>query len=200
MRHTTLGPAVKTSDPGSAPRGAGRAVGGIRAQGKNPGRRASSPSTLLPSRPFVCADPKNSARTRSPAPASADSLQRPSPFATELARRGIIERDPPHEETAPRIGISTHHELPRAIESAGTDDLGQRPPLTQRPRRCCILPVERESTFGGADSRIGTPPATPTRSATAARLPRRCSLWRRRPGGRRLSRSSWIFGGDGPCV
>ena len=123
MRHTTLGPAVKTSDPGSAPRGAGRAVGGIRAQGKNPGRRASSPSTLLPSRPFVCADPKNSARTRSPAPASADSLQRPSPFATELARRGIIERDPPHEETAPRIGISTHHELPRAIESAGTDDL-----------------------------------------------------------------------------
>ena len=36
----------------------GRAVGGNRARAENPGRRASSPSNVLPSRAFVCADLK----------------------------------------------------------------------------------------------------------------------------------------------
>ena len=51
-------PAVKTSNPRLSPRGAGRAVGGIRAWAENSGRRASSCSTLLLSRAFVCADVK----------------------------------------------------------------------------------------------------------------------------------------------
>jgi hypothetical protein len=41
------GPAVKTSGPRLSPCGAGRAVGGIRAWGENPGRRASSSMTVL---------------------------------------------------------------------------------------------------------------------------------------------------------
>ena len=41
-------PAVKTSSPRLAPRDAERAVGGIRTWGENPGRRASSLTTVLP--------------------------------------------------------------------------------------------------------------------------------------------------------
>ena len=41
-------PAVKTSNPCLPPRDAQGAVGGIRAWGENPGRRASSPVTVLP--------------------------------------------------------------------------------------------------------------------------------------------------------
>jgi hypothetical protein len=55
VRH---GPAVKTRSRGLSPRGAGRAVGGIRAWAENSGRRASSCSTVLLSRAFVCADVK----------------------------------------------------------------------------------------------------------------------------------------------
>jgi hypothetical protein len=69
------GPAVKTSNPRLAPRGAGRAVGGIRAWAENPGRRASSCSILLLSRASVCADVKavlrelsDSSTGRSPRP------------------------------------------------------------------------------------------------------------------------------------
>ena len=46
-RSTATGPAVKTSNPRLSPRGARSAVGGIRARAQNPGRRASSCSTLL---------------------------------------------------------------------------------------------------------------------------------------------------------
>src|SRR5436305_3059807 len=49
------GPAVKTSSPCLPPRDAERAVGGIRTWGENPGRRASSPTTVLPFGPFACA-------------------------------------------------------------------------------------------------------------------------------------------------
>jgi hypothetical protein len=51
-------PAVKTRSRGLSPRGAGRAVGGIRARAENSGRRASSCSTVLLSRASVCADVK----------------------------------------------------------------------------------------------------------------------------------------------
>ena len=65
-------PAVKTSSPRLPPRDAERAVGGIRAWGENPGRRASSPTTVLPlaclntrtSKKSVRALPRNHRRTR----------------------------------------------------------------------------------------------------------------------------------------
>jgi hypothetical protein len=59
------------------------AVGGIRAWGENPGRRASSDTTVLRFGPFAYADLKKSART-SPR-ASADSRQPPGPTPTDHA-------------------------------------------------------------------------------------------------------------------
>jgi hypothetical protein len=52
------GPAVKTSSPCLPPRDTERAVGGIRAWGENPGRRTSSPRTVLPFGRYACADPQ----------------------------------------------------------------------------------------------------------------------------------------------
>ena len=52
-RGNCTGPAVKTSNPRLTPRGAGRAVGGIRTWAENSGRRASSESTVLLLRPLV---------------------------------------------------------------------------------------------------------------------------------------------------
>jgi hypothetical protein len=57
------GPAVKTSDPRLSPRDAQCAVGGIRAWGENPGRRASSPTTVLPFAALAYPDRKKFART-----------------------------------------------------------------------------------------------------------------------------------------
>ena len=48
------GPAVKTGNPSLSPRGARSAVGGIRAWAWNPGSRASSSSTVLLVRAFMC--------------------------------------------------------------------------------------------------------------------------------------------------
>lgn len=58
------GPAVKTGDPCLSPRGADRAVGGIRAWAGNPGRRASSCSTVLLRRAFMCPRPQSLPRPR----------------------------------------------------------------------------------------------------------------------------------------
>jgi hypothetical protein len=51
-------PRSQTSNPRLSPRGARSAVGGIRAWAENPGRRASSCSTLLLSQAFTCTSPK----------------------------------------------------------------------------------------------------------------------------------------------
>lgn len=59
------GPAVKTSSPRLPPRNAQRAVGGIRAWGENPGRRASSLTTVLP---FGCSRARTSKSLRGPSP------------------------------------------------------------------------------------------------------------------------------------
>jgi hypothetical protein len=65
-------PAVKTSSPGLAPRDAERAVGSIRGWGENPGRRASSLTTVLP---FGACVPESQKSPRRPSPRpSADSL------------------------------------------------------------------------------------------------------------------------------
>jgi hypothetical protein len=58
-RSRSTGPAVKTSNPRLPPRDAEHAVGGIRAWDENPGRRASSPTTVLRSRALARADPKS---------------------------------------------------------------------------------------------------------------------------------------------
>jgi hypothetical protein len=82
------GPAVKTSSPRLPPRDAERAVGGIRAWGENPGRRASSLTTVLR---FGCScvpEPQKVSRGPSPQP-SADSLPAP-PAATDHTRTGPL--------------------------------------------------------------------------------------------------------------
>jgi hypothetical protein len=56
-----LAPQSKTSSPRLAPRDARCVVGGIRAWGENPGRRASSSATVLPFRAFTPADIKKTA-------------------------------------------------------------------------------------------------------------------------------------------
>ena len=60
------GPAVKTSNPRLPPRDAKRAVGGIRAWGENPGRRASSPTTVLQWQRLPARSSKSSAETKTP--------------------------------------------------------------------------------------------------------------------------------------
>ena len=93
-RRSTAPPAaVKTSNPRLSPRGVGRAVGGNRARAENPGRRASSRSNVLPSRAFVCADPKTLLGLVRGRGHRSTRRHRPGPSPTEPARRGIIERD-----------------------------------------------------------------------------------------------------------
>ena len=62
------GPAVKTSTPRLSPRGADRAVGGLRTRAENSGRRASCPSTILPLRGACQPIPKCVAMTVRPGP------------------------------------------------------------------------------------------------------------------------------------
>ena len=94
------GPAVKTSNPRLSPRDAKRAVGGIRAWGENPGRRASSPTTVLRFAALAYPDGKKSAQT-SPHE-SADprpyALDGPRPFPPARA----VATDAPRPNT--RIG------------------------------------------------------------------------------------------------
>ena len=73
------GPAVKTSSPRLSPRDAQCAVGGIRTWGENPGRRASSPTTVLPFGPSARADVKKPARTPPRAPARPPPKAVPDP-------------------------------------------------------------------------------------------------------------------------
>jgi hypothetical protein len=63
-RRRTAAPApqAKSQSPRLSPRGAGRAVGGIRVRADRSDRRASSCSTVLLLRAFACADTKTFAR------------------------------------------------------------------------------------------------------------------------------------------
>ena len=79
------GPAVKTGNPSLSPRGARSAVGGIRAWAWNPGSRASSSSTVLLVRAFMCPRPNCSYAS----PPSADSARATGPSLSELAHRGV---------------------------------------------------------------------------------------------------------------
>ena len=79
------GPAVKTGNPSLSPRGARSAVGGIRAWAGNPGSRASSSSTVLLVRAFMCPRPNCSHAS----PPSADSARAAGPSLSELAHRGV---------------------------------------------------------------------------------------------------------------
>ena len=79
------GPAVKTGNPSLSPRGARSAVGGIRACAGNPGSRASSSSTVLLARAFMCPRPNCSHAS----PPSADSARATGPSLSELAHRGV---------------------------------------------------------------------------------------------------------------
>ena len=104
------GPAVKTSNPRLSPRDAKRAVGGIRAWGENPGRRASSPTTVLPFAALAYPDRKEFARTSphqstDPAPTRPTVGTRPLPPAraivptprpnTRIRRAAALLRRPP---------------------------------------------------------------------------------------------------------
>jgi hypothetical protein len=68
-------PRSKTDNPCLSPRGADSAVGGIRAWARNPGRRASSCSTLLLARAFMCPRPQTSSSAASPTAADAAQSQ-----------------------------------------------------------------------------------------------------------------------------
>jgi hypothetical protein len=119
-RSTAPAPQSKTSNPRLSPRGAGRAIAGNRAWAENPGRRASSRSTVLPSRAFVCADLKSLLGLVRGRGHRLTRRQRPGPSPTEPARRGIIERD--HDPRRPQIenrdiralAIEPHHPACRA--------------------------------------------------------------------------------------
>ena len=106
-------PAVKTSNPCLPPRDAQGAVGGIRAWGENPGRRASSPVTVLPFTAIAHPDAKSlprtaqhesaepTARHRARLPPTVTAPQSPSqsrpeyaqPTVTRASRAVLVHRD-----------------------------------------------------------------------------------------------------------
>ena len=101
-REQYAGPTVKTSNPGLAPRGAERAVGGIRAWGRIlPQGRLTYDCT--PIRAVACADPKSCSNlprmVRLPPAAARPTVHGP---------RGTME--PGDETTAKRMRISVHSE------------------------------------------------------------------------------------------
>ena len=121
MKHDA-GPAVKTGNPCLSPRGAGRAVGGIRAWAGNPGRRASSYSTVLPTRAFICPRPQKSSWA-----ASRTSADAGNPHAADLslcmgahAASGGVVRMRPTERFAPLVwgGLRSH---PRQVAQRRED-------------------------------------------------------------------------------
>ena len=83
------GPAVKTSNPRLSPRDAQRAVGGIRAWGENPGRRASSPTTVL--RFAAIAHPDRKKLLKS----SAQQRPRGCPTRPQIPGRAMLDRPGP---------------------------------------------------------------------------------------------------------
>jgi len=88
------GPAVKTSSPCLPPRDALCAVGGIRAWGENPGRRASSPTTVHPFGAFAGAHLKKFG-TASPRRSADSSGSRRRRRASTLVRRSQPQNYPP---------------------------------------------------------------------------------------------------------
>jgi hypothetical protein len=134
-QHT--GPAVKTSGPRLPPRDAKRAVGGIRAWGENPGRRASSPTTVLPFWTFACADLKSLSARTSPR-ASANSP--PTPAGPNS-----------HGEPAPG---SSNETTIRAERNANRDTRSEKRTRhnASRPREACSPPEssERDRPYASA--------------------------------------------------
>jgi hypothetical protein len=106
------GPAVKTSSPCLPPRDAERAVGGIRAWGENPGRRASSLTTVLP---FGCLRTRTSKSLRGRSfrlsAHVAASRRRPLPTTPAPARVDL-------ERVARRIAIARANDKPKGKPDA----------------------------------------------------------------------------------
>ena len=87
------GPAVKTSNPRLPPRGANRAVGGIRARAENPGRRASSVFDSTPiAGACVDADPTSRAALAGGITFAASPLNRGQPTLADDARTLVVKR------------------------------------------------------------------------------------------------------------
>ena len=154
------GPAVKTSSPCLPPRDAERAVGGIRAWGENPGRRASSLTTVLP---FGCFRTRTSKSLRGPSlrpwAHTAASRRRPLPTTPAPARlRADLER------VARRIAIARANGNPKARPMLNPRQ--HRPPPEKRPERIrwpsssCRLGVISRAEYGVKNGRR---PARPTR-------------------------------------
>jgi hypothetical protein len=169
------GPAVKTSGPRLPPRDAKRAVGGIRAWGENPGRRASSLTTVLPFGTFACADVKSCLRgplrghRRTPRP------PRRARTPTAMPPR-IIERDPRSEQSAMPIGIPVQRNaratMPRGLEKPARRPRAASATGRMRPRRDrarAADPWALRAAHSHCDRRA-TSPTAPTAALAANEL------------------------------
>ena len=120
------GPAVKTSNPSLAPRGAERAVGGIRAWGENPAAGASSPRLYSHSRRLRARISKvaRTFRAHQQAPAS----RRPADPPWAARRHGAPRRD-----DRKRMRISVHTKR-RRHPARGSENTAARPGERERNR------------------------------------------------------------------
>jgi hypothetical protein len=132
------GPAVKTSGPRLPPRDAKRAVGGIRAWGENPGRRASSLTTVLPFWTFACADPKVVCADLSAGIGELPANPRRARTPTASPPRDHRTR-PRSEQSAMPIGIPVQRNaratMPRGLEKPARRPRAASATGRMRPRR-----------------------------------------------------------------
>jgi hypothetical protein len=139
-------PAVKTSSPRLPPRDAERAVGGIRAWGENPGRRASSPTTVLPFRVLAHPNlaksartlPRDHRRTRCPPPPAATDHARIAPM--RAAKQGLRA-----------VGARWSRALASRRASRSTGRWRRRAAFPHMHARRCVSAVGRPPADAGVD-------------------------------------------------
>ncbi len=171
------GPAVKTSSPRLPPRDAERAVGGIRAWGENPGRRASLPTTVLLFGPVACPALKKSARVSprasadSPPAAARPDSHRPCPPRNRGAR-------PRREQTAiAKAAVPSHR---RRCQARGPEEPAFRPGEVGAESAAAPAPPLTRSVEppfpGSSDYSVGTVAITSSMSTVLRRDDRNSSI------------------------